>query len=371
MEKISVPLAIQQRVLPSYRVPFFDALAAECSQGMNLIAGQARKQEFIESNVLPSVSAFTRTTNIHLFSGRWYFCWQKGLISWLNKTQPEILILEANPRYLSSYGAIHWMKARGKAVIGWGLGSPLGSGGWTSLRKGWRQKFIRQFDGLITYSQKGAEEYAQMGFQREKIFIAPNAAVQRPLHAAPNRPHQFLGDQPVVLFVGRLQARKRVDDLIRACAALPKSNQPLLWIVGDGPMRTELESLAEKLYPPARFFGAMHGTELDHQFSRADLFVLPGTGGLAVQQAMSFGLPVIVGQADGTQVDLVRPENGWSLISGSIESLTQALQFALSDVGLLRKMGMESYRIVKDEINLENMVRAFVTAVNSISGKAE
>ena len=42
-------------------------------------------------------------------------------------------------------------------------------------------------------------------------------------------------------------------------------------------------------------------------FAGADLFVLPGTGGLAVQEAMSYALPVIVAKGDGTQEDLVRP----------------------------------------------------------------
>ena len=369
MDRINGRLAIQQRVLPAYRIPFFDALAAECAQGMSLIAGQARPEEFIKGNTIPVVAAFTWTKNIHLFRGSWYMCWQKGLVPWLKKSQPNALILEANPRYLSSYGAIHWMKQLKKPIIGWGLGSPMAHGSWSSLRLGLRQRFIHQFEALITYSQRGAEEYAQLGFAREKIFIAPNAAVPRPIHAPPNRPNNFLGDRPVILFVGRLQERKKVGDLIRACASLPPSLQPILWVIGDGPMRTELEQLASKIYMYVKFFGAIHGRELDHQFSKADLFVLPGTGGLAVQQAMSFALPVIVGQADGTQVDLVRPENGWSLISGSVETLTQALQVALSDVARLRRMGLESYRIVKDEINLETMVRIFIQAINSVAGQ--
>lgn len=370
MEKITMPLAIQQRVLPSYRIPFFDALVAECLHGLHLIAGQPRPEESINSQVMPIKASFTRTKNIHLLRGRWYLCWQKGLIAWLERIRPEVLIMEANPRYLSSYGAIRWMKSQRKTVIGWGLGSPAGAGGWSWFRSSWRQKFIRQFDGLITYSHKGAEEYARLGFPRERIFTAPNAAVPRPQQAAPNRPDQFIADRAVVLFVGRLQARKRVDELIRACSALPEELQPILRIVGDGPIRHELEALAKEVYPRASFFGAMHGGELDRQFARADLFVLPGTGGLAVQQAMSFGLPVIVGQADGTQADLVRPENGWSLLAGSSESLAQSLQQALSDVSRLRKMGLESYRIVKDEINLETMVQAFVRAVNSVSRRA-
>jgi glycosyltransferase involved in cell wall biosynthesis len=371
MKKITVPLAIQQRVLPSYRVAFFDALAAECAQGLHLIAGQARQEESLDCNAIPTSASFTKTTNIHLLRGKCYLCWQMGLIAWLSRVRPDVLILEANPRYLSSYSAIRWMKARGKKVIGWGLGSPSSNAGWSSLRISWRKKFVQQFDCLITYSRKGAEEYARLGIPKEKIFTAPNAAVHRPQQAAPNRPNQFIGDKAVVLFVGRLQERKRVDDLIRACAALPIEMQPILWVIGDGPMRMELESLAKEIYPQAVFFGAMHGSELDRQFIRADLFVLPGTGGLAVQQAMSFGLPVIVAQADGTQADLVRPENGWSLLSGSSVSLTQALQVALSNPAALRKMGMESYRIVKDEINLENMVQAFVLAINSVAGKSQ
>jgi glycosyltransferase involved in cell wall biosynthesis len=368
MDRINVRLAIQQRVLPAYRIPFFDALAAECALGMSLIAGQARPEENIEGNAIPAVAAYTKTRNIHFFHGGGYLCWQNGLVPWLQKARPGVLILEANPRYLSSYGAIHWMKQNKKPVIGWGLGSPMVQGGWSSLRLGLRRRFIQQFDALITYSQRGAEEYTLLGFTPEKIFVAPNAAVPRPIQAPPNRPNNYLGDRPVILFVGRLQERKKVDDLIRACAALSPSLQPVLWIIGDGPMRAELEQLASKIYNHVKFFGAVHGRDLDQQFTKADLFVLPGTGGLAVQQAMSFALPVIVGQADGTQVDLVRPENGWSLISGSVETLTQAMQIALSDIARLRRMGLESYRIVKDEINLETMVRAFIQAVNSVAG---
>ena len=72
--------------------------------------------------------------------------------------------------------------------------------------------------------------------------------------------------------------------------------------------KEELEALAQTVYPAAEFPGAKHGTELAGYFSAADLFVLPGTGGLAVQEAMSYGLPVIMGQGDGTNDQLVRPD---------------------------------------------------------------
>jgi glycosyltransferase involved in cell wall biosynthesis len=79
---------------------------------------------------------------------------------------------------------------------------------------------------------------------------------------------------------------------------------------------------------------------------------------------MSYGLPVIAAEADGTQQDLVRPENGWQISPNDIPALKQTLQTALSDIKALRKKGEQSYRIVSEEINLEQMVASFVKALN-------
>ena len=365
-KRINVCLALQQRVLPSYRVPFFDALAAECQPGMHLLAGQPRPQESVEGNVLPQVAAYHQTQNLHILDGAFYLYCQRGLLDWLKKVTPGVLILDANPRFLSSYAAAKWMQARHLPIIGWGLGSQTQRGVFSPLRRMLLKFFVNRFDALIAYSVRGAREYQDLGFPAQKIFVAHNAAVTRPIHAPPRREPGYFVDRPAILFVGRLQTRKRVDDLIHACAALPPERQPTLTIIGDGPLRAELQSLAEKEYPLATFTGAMHGSDLDRQFARADLFVLPGTGGLAIQQAMSFALPVIVGQADGTQDDLVRSENGWQLVSGSVEELSRTLLTALDDVARLRQMGLASYRIVRDEINLERMVDVFVQAINSV-----
>jgi glycosyltransferase involved in cell wall biosynthesis len=77
---------------------------------------------------------------------------------------------------------------------------------------------------------------------------------------------------------------------------------------------------------------------------------------------------VIVAQGDGTQGDLVRPENGWLVPSDDLESLTAALRQALADAGRLRSMGKESYRIVAEEVNTDAMVAVFLRALNSLRG---
>ena len=355
-------LAIQQRVLTPYRAAFFDALAATCDGGLSVFAGAPRPGEAIASGTLKT-AGFVPAHNLHLLYGSLYLCWQDGLPAWLAGWNPDALVMEANPRYLATSTAVRWMKHQNRPLLGWGLGAPLLSGPLAGLRRSRRLSFNRQFDALITYSRRGADEYAALGFPAERIFVAPNAVAPRPPRPMPSRSPEFDG-KPSILFVGRLQSRKGVDLLLQACAVLPETVQPRLVIIGDGPERTALENIASKVYPSAEFPGAKHGAELAPYFSSADLFVLPGTGGLAVQEAMAFGLPVIMGQGDGTNDDLVRQANGWHLPDPG--SLPGILREALSDVSRLRSMGAESYRIVVEEINLEKMVEIFIAALNQL-----
>jgi glycosyltransferase involved in cell wall biosynthesis len=295
-----------------------------------------------------------------LFGGSLYLCHQRGLTDWLDEWNPDSLIVEANPRYLSTPSAVKWMHKRDRPVIGWGLGAPPVS----SIRESGRAAFLRQFDAMICYSNRGAEEYARHGYPLDNLFVAHNAVSPSPSWDMPARADTF-GERPCVLFVGRLQFRKNVDLLLGACAEI--ESQPRLVIVGDGPEREELEELAQEIYPSAEFAGSKHGAEIKPYFAEADLFVLPGTGGLAVQEAMSHGLPVIVAQGDGTQDDLVRAANGWTIPPDDFDALVSTLEDALSDVRRLRRMGAESYRIASEEINIERMVDVFVNALRTVS----
>jgi glycosyltransferase involved in cell wall biosynthesis len=273
--------------------------------------------------------------------------------------------MEANPRYLSVPTGVHWMHARKRPVIGWGLGARGMRGPLASLRARQRTHFLKQFDALIAYSQRGAAEYRALGFAADRVFVAPNAVTPRPKNGPPERTKNT--DKPIVLYVGRLQARKRIDSLLRASAALPTELQPRLQIVGDGPALADLRALAVSIYPQTEFAGQRFGAELEAFFDQADLFVLPGTGGLAVQQAMAHGLPVIVAEGDGSQEDMVRPGNGWLLRAGDEAALQAALAEALSDPTRLRKMGNISFQLVQQTFNLENMADVFVDALNAVN----
>lgn len=355
-----------QRVLPPYRAGLFDALAGRCQGGMSVLAGQPAPWEEFETTDRLEAATLARARNRHALQGPLAVWWQEGLTRWLESWDPDALVLEANPRCLSTGPAVRWMRARRRPVLGWGLGMGGVSGRLESLRRRRRRRFVNRFDGMLAYSTLGASQYRSAGLADDQVFVCKNAVAPRPAFPPPPRPAAFRG-RPTVLYVGRLVAHKRTDDLIRACALVARDAPelaPELRIVGSGPSGDGLAALAREVYPSTRLPGAAEGAALAAEFARADLFVLPGPGGLAVQEAMSHGLPVIVGEGDGTQQDLVGASNGWHVGGTGPAELAGIIGAALADVERLRRMGEASYEIVAREINSERLVDAIVHALN-------
>jgi len=72
----------------------------------------------------------------------------------------------------STRRAVRWMHAATPGV-GLGTGAPPLRGPLAVWRRHNRQSFLRSLDGIIAYSQRGAEEYRQIGLHAEQVFVAP------------------------------------------------------------------------------------------------------------------------------------------------------------------------------------------------------
>lgn len=355
-------IGIVQRVLAGYRIPLFDLLAERFDGELSVYAGDPLPEEMIDSEKPLSVAQRWHAENLHLGRRKFYFCIQRDLLTWLHEWNPDVLIVEANSRYLLLPAAVRMMHRQRKPVIGWGLGPGASD-------NPFKRQFYRSFDAIITYSQSGRDAFMRLGIAPERIFVAHNAAAARPKMENPLQRPILTPFQPIVLYVGRLQERKRLDLLIRACAALAEDFQLNLWIVGDGPIKENLMALAAEICPQTVFWGALYDEALREKFLGADLFVLPGTGGLALQEAMAAGLPVIAAEADGTQADLVRPQNGIIVKAGDLDALIQAMRGILSDPEQMRAMGRRSFQIIRDEINLEAMADVFLCVIDAVKNR--
>ena len=112
MNMIHARVGLQQRILPEYRVEFFDRLATACLQGLSVFADSPRPEEAVETASRLTVANYARAHNLHLFSGKSYCYWQLGVLPWLVRWQPRVLITEINPRNLSNPSAARWMRLR-------------------------------------------------------------------------------------------------------------------------------------------------------------------------------------------------------------------------------------------------------------------
>jgi glycosyltransferase involved in cell wall biosynthesis len=154
---------------------------------------------------------------------------------------------------------------------------------------------------------------------------------------------------PTVLFVGRLDAEKRVSELLRAMALLPESIHAE--IVGNGSCRAELEALAGHLgiADRVRFHGFVTDDELRSAYGRCSVFCMPGVAelqSLATMEAMAAGKPVVAANAVALP-HLVRPgENGWLFEPGDIAGLAKALGAVLDTPETVVRLGAASRRMI-------------------------
>jgi glycosyltransferase involved in cell wall biosynthesis len=158
-------------------------------------------------------------------------------------------------------------------------------------------------------------------------------------------------DVPVALFVGKLIPRKDPLTLLRAVqAAAPRQRFSLLF-AGDGELRKDVEEKARTLGAGAcAVTGFLNQTEIGAAYAAADLLVLPSrreTWGLVVNEAMNFGLPIIVSDRIGCGADLVRPgENGFVFPVGDELALSSGLA-GLSRPEVRRCHGEASRRLIE------------------------
>jgi phosphatidylinositol alpha 1,6-mannosyltransferase len=187
-------------------------------------------------------------------------------------------------------------------------------------------------------------------------------------------PH-VAGDVPTVLFVGRLDQEKRVDELIRAFAALPAGVPGRLEIVGDGARRDDWRSLAEGLGIAERvtFRGFVSEDELLAAYAGADVFCMPGVAelqSLVTLESMAAGLPVVAADAMALP-HLVRPgRNGWLYPPGDVAELSARLAALLTDAGLRRRMGAASREIVAEHA-IEATLDTFEGIYEKVLGRDE
>ena len=212
------------------------------------------------------------------------------------------------------------------------------------VRRVWRRAY------KVVACSAGLRDLARASDARVPIDLVPDGVDTR--RFLPRQTPREPG--PVrVLFVGRLVRRKACDVLLAGFArARSLGADASLVVVGDGPERGALESLAAELGLKGRvsFAGTVPYAELPQTLAAADLFVLPSLAeGMAciVLEAMGAGLPVLATRVAGNDEIVHGGDNGELVAAGDVEALGRSLAALVSKGPVeLSVMGRRSRELV-------------------------
>lgn len=202
--------------------------------------------------------------------------------------------------------------------------------------------FLRRFDMFLAAGSRAAQYLRHYRLPESRIRIvpycidvqafSPAAQLDRASRESLRAKLGVGPDERVVLFVGKLVARKCVPDLIEALSRLAASGRRVrLLVVGSGSLEAELVAMAERRSLAATFIGFVNQSRIPEVYAAGDVLVLPSiddTWGLVVNEAFACGVPAIVSDRVGCGPDMiVDGVTGTVVPLGDIGALARALDY--------------------------------------------
>jgi glycosyltransferase involved in cell wall biosynthesis len=162
---------------------------------------------------------------------------------------------------------------------------------------------------------------------------------------------QLPEEKIIILFVGKYIKVKRPLDLLEAFRELNSENISLIFL-GDGELRKEMEEYIQTYnLKDVCITGFKNQSQISKYYSAADIFVLTSeseTWGFVVNEAMNFGLPIILSKQVGCIDDLLHDgQNGFHFECANIVDLKTKLKILINDNHIRNSFGKESYRLIE------------------------
>ncbi|WP_165857942.1 glycosyltransferase [Corynebacterium alimapuense] len=320
-------------------------------------------------------SALTRPTDLVCYSDSW---WDRGALAVAAATgvAPRVT------RSLRDSGAevIHahflkdaWLVARGARKLGLPLIITCHGYDVTALpaRPGWRgilyrrrgRMLLRQAHSVVAVSQYIADCARALGAQDPKVFYT--GIRYREIALAPKTSD--------VVFVGRLVDKKGVADLLAAVALAGEHLGRVIKaeIIGDGPLRDQLEAAAG---PGVHFLGALDSAGVDAALARAQVFMAPskiaedgdaeGFGQVFLEAGLA-GIPVVSYRSGGVLEAVLHEHTGLLNEPGDINGLARDLVRLLQCPELREELGNNAFQRARGELSMANRCSALESLYDS------
>lgn len=208
-----------------------------------------------------------------------------------------------------------------------------------------KRLFVSFCDGFFCYGQRSKEYLMSFGVPAHKITMHCQAAAlphhYHPEIALSSRMERCRVGMPAhYLFVGVLTEKKGVDTLIHAFYKVHQQDPSVsLTITGDGDLRDELRALVASLQisDVVVFTNALHIDNLENYYLQASCLILSSRSepwGLVVNEALSYGCPVVVSDRCGCVPDLIiEGKTGYVFRMDDVVDLAEKMLLVKTNLG--------------------------------------
>jgi glycosyltransferase involved in cell wall biosynthesis len=222
------------------------------------------------------------------------------------------------------------------------------------------------FSHFVAVYEGGRRSLVLRGVPAARISVINNAVTDTP----PEVPRADLrcelgvpSDALLLAAVSSLTPRKRIDFLLNACAALLREEPAArLVVIGDGPDRSRLVTLASSLGIAERVIFAGSRNDVPSLLAASDIFVHAASAeacSYAVLESMAAGLPAVMTRAGAAEEQIVEGESGYVVAPGDDKAFAERIRRLASDTELRRRLGRAARRRWHEHYRLEDAARRY------------
>lgn len=337
-------VVVIQRILPHYRVPFFNLLREllqERGVDLELIVGQAAIWES-SKNDEGSLPWAKIVKNRYIKFGNRHVVWQPV---WAATRGADLVVVEQASRLLVNYPLLFGRRFGGPKIASWGHGRNLNLPAGSRLGETLKRRLLGMSEWWFAYTAGTADLLQAAGVPSSQIVILQNAidtkslAEQRasvtPDEVAALRYELGIDSRAKVgLVLGSIYSEKRPTFVVNSADFIKQAMPDFhLIVAGDGPLRSVFDG-ASATRPWMHVLGNVTGSILTKYAAVSSVILNPGLVGLSVVDAFALSLPMVTCSLTYHSPEfsyLVNGENGIVTQPGANEE-----QFAHSVVELLR-----------------------------------
>lgn len=363
--KKNFKIRIFQPVVQEYRVALHEGLADRYGDRIEIWASPRRGVDV--SVPLKKM----RYDYSHKFFKFGPFIWQTGF-SLKGLSKGDVIVVCGDIHQLSSLWIAISARLKGVKVVWWGHHKSASPNELNVKIRLWIAKCLS--DIMLCYTDAGIKYLVERGFDISCVFATGNTIDLQAVETAVKKwnGERKYGNRKTLLFCGVLRQKVRVDVLLNSLKLLKNKGVDVhCALIGTGEKEVEWKRLSQELglSDMVTWVGELRGQDnLAPWFLSSDLFVYPGSIGLSIIHAFSYGLPVVLNNNinnHGPEYEAFHPgENGWAFEENNPIDLAEKIESALAD-SQLRKRGEEGKMFVCKNYSMSRMVERTVEAIEN------